>query len=157
MFVATSSWQEVRPGQRVPGGLHVRLNLETGKKEARLLAPEAGEGEATTSEAQDHEALKEALKNIKSDYNPDQGDSSDDTDPSRFRTMDELKEALGEVQLNMETDLEVLTQLVDQFRQTEEESDKVSCDWSAAGHVPCVLCARTFAKFSQCSKKTLIQ
>ena len=53
MFVATSSWQEVRPGQRVPGGLHVRLNLETGKKEARLLAPEAGEGEAaTTSEVQ---------------------------------------------------------------------------------------------------------
>ena len=84
---------------------------------------------------QDHEALKEALKNIKSDFNPDQGDSSDDTDPSRFRTMDELKEALGEVQLNMETDLEVLTQLVDQFRQTEEESDKVSCDWSADGHV----------------------
>ena len=84
---------------------------------------------------QDHEALKEALKNIKSDFNPDQGDSSDDTDPSRFRTMDELKEALGEVQLNMETDLEVLTQLVDQFRQTAEESDKVSCDWSAGGHV----------------------
>ena len=90
---------------------------------------------------QDHEALKEALKNIKSDFNPDQGDSSDDTDPSRFRTMDELKEALGEVQLNMETDLEVLTQLVDQFRQTEEESDKVSCDWSAAGHVTlCSVC-----------------
>ena len=55
VFVATSSWQEVLPGQRVPGGLHVRLNLETGKKEARLLAPEAGEGEAATatSEVQD--------------------------------------------------------------------------------------------------------
>ena len=132
--MATSSWQEVLPGQRVPGGLHVRINLETGNKEARLLAPEA----AATS---DHGALKEALKNIKSDYNPDQGDSSDDTDPSRFRTMDELKEALGEVQLNMETDLEVLTQLVDQFRQTEEESDKVRCNWSAAGHVTlCSVC-----------------
>ena len=139
VFIATSSWQEVRPGQRVPGGLHVRLNLETGKKEARLLAPEAGEGEAATTS--DHEALKEALKNIKSDYNPDQGDSSDDTDPSRFRTMDELKEALGEVQLNMETDLEVLTQLVDQFRQTAEESDKVSWDWSTADHVTmCKVC-----------------
>ena len=53
--MATSSWQEVRPGQRVPGGLHVRINLETGNKEARLLAPEAGEGEAATatSEVQD--------------------------------------------------------------------------------------------------------
>ena len=139
MFVATSSWQEVLPGQRVPGGLHVRLNLETGNKEARLLAPEA----ATTS---DHGALKEALKNIKSDFNPDQGDSSDDTDPSRFRTMDELKEALGEVQLNMETDLEVLTQLVDQFRQTAEESDKVSCDCSVAGLVTlCSVCQNLFS------------
>ena len=150
--MATSSWQEVRPGQRVPGGLHVRLNLETGKKEARLLAPEAGEGEAATTS--DHEALKEALKNIKSDFNPDQGDSSDDADPSRFRTMDELKEALGEVQLNMETDLEVLTQLVDQFRQTEEESGKVSCDWSAAGHVTLYCVPKPLR--SKCSKNTLI-
>ena len=39
VFVATEEWQEVWPGQRVPGGLHVRMNLETGKKEAKILTP----------------------------------------------------------------------------------------------------------------------
>ena len=28
VFVATEEWQEVRPGQRVPGGLHVRHNSD---------------------------------------------------------------------------------------------------------------------------------
>ncbi|GMF16915.1 unnamed protein product [Phytophthora fragariaefolia] len=35
-FVATNEWQELLPGQ---GGLHVRLNLETGKREAKLVDP----------------------------------------------------------------------------------------------------------------------
>lgn len=37
VFQPTSEWQEIRPGQVVPSGLHVRLNLETGKKEAKLM------------------------------------------------------------------------------------------------------------------------
>ena len=36
-FVATSEWQEIAEGQRVPSGLHYRINLETGKKEAKIL------------------------------------------------------------------------------------------------------------------------
>jgi len=36
-FVATSEWQEIVDGQRVPSGLHYRINLETGKKEAKIL------------------------------------------------------------------------------------------------------------------------
>ena len=38
-FVATNEWQEIKDGQKVPGGLHYRLNFETGKKEAKLLDP----------------------------------------------------------------------------------------------------------------------
>ena len=38
-FVATNEWQEIQPGQKVSAGLHYRLNLETGKKEAKLLDP----------------------------------------------------------------------------------------------------------------------
>jgi len=38
-FVASEEWQEIRPGQKVPAGLHYRMNLETGKKEAKLLDP----------------------------------------------------------------------------------------------------------------------
>jgi len=39
-FQATDEWQEIKDGQKVPGGLHYRMNLETGKKEAKLLAHE---------------------------------------------------------------------------------------------------------------------
>ena len=40
VFVAQEDWQEIREGQKVPGGLHYRMNLETGKKEAKLLSLE---------------------------------------------------------------------------------------------------------------------
>ncbi|CAI5704551.1 hypothetical protein KXD40_001469 [Peronospora effusa] len=42
-FVATDKWQELLPGQGVPRGLHVRLNLETGKREAKLVDPKEQE------------------------------------------------------------------------------------------------------------------
>lgn len=40
-FVATDEWQEILGDKPVPAGLHYRMNLETGKKEAKLLAGES--------------------------------------------------------------------------------------------------------------------
>ncbi|OQS06168.1 hypothetical protein THRCLA_20425 [Thraustotheca clavata] len=37
IFEPTSEWKEILPNQAIPGGLHVRINLSTGKKEAKLL------------------------------------------------------------------------------------------------------------------------
>uniref|UniRef100_A0A061R2K4 Nucleotide exchange factor SIL1 n=1 Tax=Tetraselmis sp. GSL018 TaxID=582737 RepID=A0A061R2K4_9CHLO len=37
IFVPTIHWQEISDGQAVPPGLHIRINLATGKKEAKLL------------------------------------------------------------------------------------------------------------------------
>lgn len=36
-FYPTHEWQVVREGQSIPTGLHIRMNLQTGLKEARLL------------------------------------------------------------------------------------------------------------------------
>ena len=36
-FVATNEWQDIQEGQKCPGGLHYRMNLETGRREAKLL------------------------------------------------------------------------------------------------------------------------
>ncbi|CAN3376539.1 hypothetical protein DIURU_002709 [Diutina rugosa] len=38
VFVPTNDWQEIRPGQDIPPGLHVRLNVDTLKREAKLMA-----------------------------------------------------------------------------------------------------------------------
>ena len=122
VFVATEEWQEVRPGQRVPGGLHVRMNLETGKKEAKLLEQDKDKG-LWQEGGLNHEALKEAMKNIKAD---DNSEGKTEFDPDKFRSMDELKDALGDVQMNMKTDMELLTKLVKEFKESTDDVDKVT-------------------------------
>ncbi|KAL8365928.1 hypothetical protein RB595_004622 [Gaeumannomyces hyphopodioides] len=39
IFRATHEFQPVRPGQDIPPGLHVRLNVNTGEKEAKINVP----------------------------------------------------------------------------------------------------------------------
>ena len=46
-FVATDEWQEIREGQKVPAGLHYRMNLETGKKEAKILVEDNNQSESS--------------------------------------------------------------------------------------------------------------
>ena len=46
-FVATEEWQEIREGQKVPAGLHYRMNLETGKKEAKILVEDNNQSESS--------------------------------------------------------------------------------------------------------------
>lgn len=36
VFEATNEWEQIKPGQQLPGGLDIRINLETGLKEAKL-------------------------------------------------------------------------------------------------------------------------
>jgi nucleotide exchange factor SIL1 len=37
VFKPSDEWQEVKECQSIPPGLHVRINLQTGLKEAKLL------------------------------------------------------------------------------------------------------------------------
>ncbi|KAG7390331.1 hypothetical protein PHYPSEUDO_008159 [Phytophthora pseudosyringae] len=37
MFEPTPEWKEILPNQVLPAGLHIRVNLQTGKKEAKML------------------------------------------------------------------------------------------------------------------------
>lgn len=36
-FIPTHEWQDILPNQAIPPGLYIRVNLQTGKKEAKLL------------------------------------------------------------------------------------------------------------------------
>ena len=117
IFVPTEEWQEVLPGQQIPGGLHVRLNLQTGKKEAKLLS------EQTTERGEDfsQETLKEALKNIKADFKPSE---VSEPESSTFRSMEELKAALGDMEMNVETDLEIIKKLFSKFHSSTSEEER---------------------------------
>ncbi|XP_065649222.1 nucleotide exchange factor SIL1 isoform X2 [Hydra vulgaris] len=39
-FIPTNEWQVIKPGQSIPAGLHVRMNFETGIKEAKIIEKE---------------------------------------------------------------------------------------------------------------------
>lgn len=55
-FVATREWQIIKEGQSIPRGLHVRMNLQTGLKEAKLL-------EEKVPESQHDNNLQKVYKN----------------------------------------------------------------------------------------------
>lgn len=46
LFQPTLHFQKIRPNQSLPPGLHVRMNIQTGEKEARLNVPEEPEANA---------------------------------------------------------------------------------------------------------------
>lgn len=53
VFVATREWQVVQEGQPIPPGLHVRMDLQTGLREAKLLDdPQEEEGRSTEEESE---------------------------------------------------------------------------------------------------------
>lgn len=67
-FVPTNEWQKVKPGQVLPKGLHVRLNLESGEKEAKLM-------DDTANKPLLDKQLEEAIKNLNDEDFP----NSDET------------------------------------------------------------------------------
>ncbi|XP_022091888.1 nucleotide exchange factor SIL1-like [Acanthaster planci] len=135
VFVPTDQWQPVKAGQAIPAGLHVQISLKTGEKMAKLMDGDDGEryrkktsakndeGDAKrgeTNEARDqfsHKELKDALKKFKAEQDDVQDQKRIDQIRQKFRSMDELKKDFEEMQLNMETDVEIMRRLVEKYQQ----------------------------------------
>ena len=49
IFQPTHEWKTVEEGQAIPPGLHVRMNMQTGAREAKLMSDSNPEEEATNS------------------------------------------------------------------------------------------------------------
>eukprot|EP00038_Savillea_parva_P013639 m.211894 g.211894 ORF g.211894 m.211894 type:complete len:171 (-) comp25730_c0_seq1:15-527(-) len=56
VFVPSNEWQVIQPGQAVPAGLHIKVDLQTGHKMARLLQNRPGI--TLPSERRDTAAIK---------------------------------------------------------------------------------------------------
>ncbi|XP_070508986.1 nucleotide exchange factor Sil1 [Chironomus tepperi] len=148
-FVATEEWQEIKPGQKVPQGLHYRMNLQTGKTEAKLLDPneqsnnnddtrpsipislqateatEATESQEDPSKIEDaRQRLEDALKNIPADKFDDVTEEKWKEVSKKFRTYEKIKEELQDVDLNPKTEAEVMQHLVDEFFDEKIDSSR---------------------------------
>ncbi|KAL0275318.1 UNVERIFIED_CONTAM: hypothetical protein PYX00_003206 [Menopon gallinae] len=113
-FQATNEWKKIEDGQSIPPGLHVRINLKTGYREAKL-PDDTSETKSlvTTPEADkalDPEELKRILKNIKSA-------ESSTASSNKFRSYEELKKDFVDLNVQVKTDIEILTNLVENFKK----------------------------------------
>lgn len=80
-FEPTNEWQIVKEGQQIPPGLHVRVNLETGLEEARLLQEESNtaanivvaEGKESPDMDLDGEEAKKKMQETIEEYKESRG------------------------------------------------------------------------------------
>ncbi|KAF6208744.1 hypothetical protein GE061_014483 [Apolygus lucorum] len=139
VFKPTSDWQPLRKDQAIPRGLHVRMNLQTGEREAKLLDPEDDEDEASQqiteirSSEHDHsseysppdkfskEELKRALYTMEEGFETVNHPEDVDRVKKQFRSYSELKKELGEMKLNLKTGQEIISQLVDEYKDTVDK------------------------------------
>jgi nucleotide exchange factor SIL1 len=130
VFVPTKEWQTVKKGQKIPKGLHVRINLETGLTEAKLLdddqspedktkaltaVPQDSQDEKLSEKIIPKSILEEAVKNIKGDdlFTPDEIKNIQE----KFRSYDDIKKSLGELNLTPKIDAEVIADLLKKHKE----------------------------------------
>lgn len=134
VFRPTDKWQTFKPGQAVPAGSHVRLNLQTGQREVKM-----GEAEGlkywrdgnrqgmmnTHNPSFTAKELNEALKKFKEGMD-DPVETKQDKDAVRaqFRPIEELKKDMEALDMLMETDVQAMRRLLNQFNNTNSTTEE---------------------------------
>ncbi|XP_060063594.1 nucleotide exchange factor SIL1-like [Ylistrum balloti] len=130
VFYPTKEWKTVKKGQSVPAGLHVRMNLETGDREAKLME---GDTESKYWKSGDREGmlnpneksftpqqLKEALKEFKTTKLDEQDNTEREKEVLKsFRKYEELKKELTDMNTEIKTDGEIVTDLFHRLNSTD--------------------------------------
>ncbi|CAF3785112.1 unnamed protein product [Rotaria sordida] len=133
-FIPTNEWQIVKEGQAIPPGLHVRLDLQTGIREAKLL--EDNKQKLTSNDiipisTNDNEKEKISKENLERAFaNLDLSKDDIITDKkheeeikTKFRPYDDLKKDFQSMNIKIQTDNEILTNLINQLTKTNNEHD----------------------------------
>lgn len=131
VFYPTDEWQTVKEGQAIPAGLHVRMSMKTGEKEAKLMEGDSGmkywksgdkEGMINTDKKHfSRDELKRALKDFKTTKLDDTDLKREEEIKAKFRKYEELKEDFEALNMGIKTDLEIVTELVEKFK--DENTD----------------------------------
>lgn len=120
VFIPTHEWQTVKPGQGIPRGLHVRMNLQTGEKEAKLMdEDDPSEFQNRNQHAFDKatvKQLKEALRLIPDDGG-DQTPVEEAEKLTKFRSIEEIRDDFEAINMNMITESEVVEELLKKYKE----------------------------------------
>ncbi|CAF1186659.1 unnamed protein product [Rotaria sordida] len=133
-FVPTNEWQIVKEGQKIPPGLHIRLNLETGLREAKLIDNNEQQSSSnsiipvpteTTQEEISRHSLEQAFANLdlsKDDVKTDK--THEEEIRKQFRSYEELKKDFESINMKIQTDQEILINLIDQLNKTDNNDNR---------------------------------
>ncbi|XP_064527486.1 nucleotide exchange factor SIL1 isoform X1 [Pseudopipra pipra] len=136
VFYPTHQWQTLRPGQAVPAGSHVRLNLQTGEREAKL--PDSENGRSDTREERRRkrlgkvdvdansftsQELKKALAKMKESEKAERKAQEEEV-RKKFRPIEQLKEEFEKLNMKMETDYEIMVKLISKFNSSASTLDE---------------------------------
>ncbi|XP_026812586.1 nucleotide exchange factor SIL1 [Rhopalosiphum maidis] len=114
-FVPTNEWQIIGEDQPIPPGLHVQIDLQTGEKKAKLM--EDNINNKSNSLAITDSNKPENLKDPNS--LPDNS--------HKFRSYEELKDDLKDLNMTIKSDMDVMDELTKKFQEQiklYEDSDK---------------------------------
>ncbi|GAB5566755.1 nucleotide exchange factor SIL1 isoform X2 [Prionailurus iriomotensis] len=137
VFHPTHEWQALRPGQAVPVGSHVRLNLQTGAREVKLQEEDKFQSNlkalkkgkrldinANTYTSQD---LKSALAKFKegTEVESSKEDKARQAKIKRlFRPIEELKKDFEELNVVIETDMQIMVRLINKFNSSSSSLEE---------------------------------
>ncbi|NXQ39633.1 SIL1 factor, partial [Catharus fuscescens] len=127
--------------QAVPAGSHVRLNLQTGEREAKLPDRENGQSDSREERRRRRlgkvdvdansftsEELKKALAKMKASEKAERKVSSlfleQCTVRKKFRPIEQLKEEFEKLNMKIETDYEIMVKLISKFNSSASTLDE---------------------------------
>uniref|UniRef100_A0A3B4T7A8 Nucleotide exchange factor SIL1 n=1 Tax=Seriola dumerili TaxID=41447 RepID=A0A3B4T7A8_SERDU len=115
----TEQWQSLKPGQAVPAGSHVRLNLQTGQREVRL-----GEEQLKywTQEHQRYDTAVTLIFTLLSLCTRCQENMISSV--SMYRPLEELKRDMAQLDLLLETDVQIMRRLLEQFNSSNSTAEQ---------------------------------
>ncbi|KAF7270246.1 hypothetical protein GWI33_016793 [Rhynchophorus ferrugineus] len=119
IFVPTKEWKVIKKGQKVPAGLHYRINLSTGKKEAKVNDDEESDSSKGFSILRPKNV--DITDQMERDTKYVGKKKIEKGEPKKFRTMDEMKQELAEESIVPKSDVEVLQDLFAKFEQEEKK------------------------------------
>ncbi|NWT41998.1 SIL1 factor, partial [Rissa tridactyla] len=128
--------------QAVPAGSHVRLNLQTGEREAKL--PDSENGKSDTREERRRkrlgkvdvdsnsftsQELKKALAKMKESEKAERKvrkrfPAHEEEVRKKFRPIEQLKEEFEKLNVKMETDYEIMVKLISKFNSSASTLDE---------------------------------
>uniref|UniRef100_A0A8D1AAE5 Nucleotide exchange factor SIL1 n=2 Tax=Sus scrofa TaxID=9823 RepID=A0A8D1AAE5_PIG len=137
VFHPTHEWQALHPGQAVPAGSHVRLNLQTGAREVKLQDEDKfrsnlkglkkGKRLDINTNTYTSQDLKSALAKFKE--GAERENSKEDKERQAkvkrlFRPIEELKKDFEELNVVIETDMQIMVRLINKFNSSSSSLEE---------------------------------